>query len=44
MCLFGKLDLDTAGGVRRELESVEDTDARSINLDLSGLTFMDATR
>ena len=38
--LFGELDLATAGGVRRELERVEATDARSIVVDLSGLTFV----
>jgi anti-anti-sigma factor len=39
----GELDVATAGGVQRELERVEATDARSIVVDLSGLTFMDST-
>jgi len=43
ICLRGELDLATAGGVQRELERVEDTDAKAIVLDLSGLTFMDST-
>lgn len=41
--LSGELDLATAGEVERELERVEATDAASIVLDLSGLTFMDST-
>jgi anti-sigma B factor antagonist len=41
--LSGELDLATADGVQRELERVEASDARSIVLDLSGLTFMDST-
>ncbi|MGH2942916.1 MAG: STAS domain-containing protein [Solirubrobacteraceae bacterium] len=41
--LFGELDLSNAGDVERELERVEATDARSIVVDLSGLTFMDST-
>jgi anti-sigma B factor antagonist len=43
ICLFGELDLATAGDVERELKRVEATDARSIVLDLSGLTFIDST-
>jgi stage II sporulation protein AA (anti-sigma F factor antagonist) len=39
----GELDLATAEPVRLELERVESTDAQSIRLDLSGLTFMDST-
>jgi anti-anti-sigma factor len=39
----GELDLATAGSLQRELERVEASDARSIILDLSGLTFMDST-
>ena len=41
--LSGELDLATAEGVRAELDRVEGGDARSIVLDLSGLTFMDST-
>ncbi len=41
--LSGELDLATAAGVQRELEHVEATDAESIVLDLSELTFMDST-
>jgi anti-anti-sigma factor len=41
--LFGELDLATAADVQRELEHVEATDAESIVLDLSELTFMDST-
>lgn len=43
ICLSGELDLATAGDVEKELERVEATDATSIVLDLSGLTFMDST-
>jgi anti-anti-sigma factor len=41
--LAGELDLATAPEVEHELQSVEATDARSIVLDLSGLTFMDSS-
>jgi anti-anti-sigma factor len=41
--LSGELDLATADRVQRELDRVEACDARSIILDLSGLTFMDST-
>jgi anti-anti-sigma factor len=41
--LSGELDLATAAEVQRELERVEATDAESIVLDLSELTFMDST-
>lgn len=41
--LSGELDLATAAEVQRELEHVEATDAESIVLDLSELTFMDST-
>jgi anti-anti-sigma factor len=41
--LSGELDLATAPAVERELERVEATDAGSIVLDLSDLTFMDST-
>jgi anti-sigma B factor antagonist len=41
--LFGELDLATADIIEQELERVEDTDAASILLDLSGLTFMDSS-
>ena len=43
ICLFGELDLATAARVQEELERVEATDAGSIILDLSGLTFIDST-
>lgn len=43
VALTGELDLATAGDVDRVLEQVEATDAESIVLDLSGLTFMDST-
>ena len=43
IALFGELDLATADEVERELRRVEGSDARSIVLDLSGLTFMDST-
>jgi anti-sigma B factor antagonist len=43
ICPCGELDLATAGGVQRELKRVEASDARSIVVDLSGLTFMDST-
>jgi anti-anti-sigma factor len=41
--LSGELDLATADDVQRELERVEATDADSILMDLSQLTFMDST-
>ena len=41
--LAGELDLATADDVEKELERVEATDAESIVVDLSGLTFMDST-
>jgi len=40
---FGELDLANAGELQRELERVEASDAESIVVDLSGLTFMDST-
>ena len=43
VALTGELDLATADDVDRVLEQVEATDAESIVLDLSGLTFMDST-
>jgi anti-sigma B factor antagonist len=43
ICLVGELDLATADAVDRELERVQATDAASIVVDLSGLTFMDST-
>jgi anti-sigma B factor antagonist len=43
ICVSGELDLATADRLQRELERVEASDARSIILDLSGLTFMDST-
>lgn len=41
--LRGELDLANAGDVEQELIGVEDSDARVILLDLSGLTFIDST-
>jgi len=41
--LFGELDLATAPEVEDELQRVELTDALTIVLDLSGLTFMDSS-
>jgi anti-anti-sigma factor len=41
--LSGELDLATAANVEQELRRVEATDASSIVVDLSGLTFMDST-
>lgn len=43
IALAGELDLATADAVEGELERVEASDAASIVLDLSGLTFMDST-
>lgn len=43
VCLFGELDLATADGVADEIGRVQATDAPSIVVDLSGLTFMDST-
>lgn len=43
IALTGELDVATAEAVQRELERVEATDAASIVLDLSGVTFMDST-
>lgn len=43
IALSGELDLATADGVDAELERAEASDAASIVLDLSGLTFMDST-
>lgn len=41
--LAGELDIATAARVEAELEQAEAGDARSIVVDLSGLTFMDST-
>ncbi len=43
ICLIGELDVATADAVQAKLERVEATDASSIVLDLSDLTFMDST-
>lgn len=43
ICAMGELDLATVGALEQELERVESTDAESIVVDLSGLTFMDST-
>jgi anti-sigma B factor antagonist len=41
--LSGELDLATAPEVEQELQSIEQTDAGTIVLDLSGLAFMDSS-
>jgi stage II sporulation protein AA (anti-sigma F factor antagonist) len=41
--LAGEVDLATADPVQRELERAEQSDAASIVLDLSQVTFMDST-
>jgi anti-anti-sigma factor len=43
ICVSGELDLATVESLQRELERFEASDAYSIILDLSGLTFMDST-
>lgn len=43
ICLSGELDLGTADGVDAELQRVEATDAWTIVVDLSGLTFISST-
>ena len=43
ICLFGELDLATADTVQDELTHVEASNADSIIIDLSGLTFIDST-
>ncbi len=43
LCLFGELDLATANSVQDELTRVEASNADSIVVDLSGLTFIDST-
>ena len=43
VALFGELDLATANTVQDELTRVEASDADSIIVDLSGLTFIDST-
>jgi anti-anti-sigma factor len=43
ICLSGELDLATADAVNDEIMRVEASDAGSIILDLSGLTFIDST-
>jgi anti-sigma B factor antagonist len=43
IALSGELDLAAADRVEQELRRVEATDAGSIVVDLSGLTFMDST-
>lgn len=43
IALQGELDLATVAALEQELERVEATDAATIVLDLSGLTFMDST-
>jgi anti-anti-sigma factor len=43
IALRGEFDLANASAVEDQLKSAEATDARSIVLDLSGLTFMDST-
>jgi stage II sporulation protein AA (anti-sigma F factor antagonist) len=41
--LFGELDLATAPEVEHELQGIEQSDAKTIVLDLSQLTFMDSS-
>jgi anti-sigma B factor antagonist len=43
IALNGELDLANAADVEQQLTSAEATDAASIVLDLSGLTFIDST-
>ena len=43
IALAGEMDLSNAGEVERELRQAEATDARTIVVDLSELTFMDST-
>lgn len=43
VCLCGEFDLAVADGVQLELERVEAGDARSIVIDLAGVTFLDST-
>lgn len=43
IALRGELDLATAARIEQELKRVEATDAASIVIDLSGLSFMDST-
>jgi len=43
IALTGEMDLANAGEVERELQQAEATDAATILVDLSGLTFMDST-
>jgi anti-anti-sigma factor len=43
IALSGEMDLSNAGEVERELLHAEATDARTIVVDLSELTFMDST-
>lgn len=43
ICLFGELDLGTTARVDAELRHVEATDAWTIVVDLSGLTFISST-
>lgn len=43
IALTGEMDLSNAAEVERELLHVEATAARTILIDLSGLTFMDST-
>ncbi|HVF79650.1 MAG TPA: STAS domain-containing protein [Solirubrobacteraceae bacterium] len=43
ICVGGELDLHTAARLEHELTRVETTDAQSIVVDLSGLSFIDST-
>lgn len=43
ICLSGELDLASAASVDQEITRVEDTDARTIVVDLSGLDWVDST-
>lgn len=43
VALRGELDLASAPDIEQELKRVEATDAKSVVIDLSGLTFIDST-
>lgn len=43
LCLHGELDIAADEHVQAELDRIEAAGARSIVIDLSGLTFMDST-
>ena len=43
VCLYGDLDMSTAGVLERELQRLEAADDARIVVDLSGLAFMDSS-